>query len=62
MQDETKPEQPDERTEWQIEEDEEAERLNRMAEAARKMGIVIPTGCGGEAPELNPDGSLKTNH
>lgn len=41
--------------EWQAE---ESQRLNAMAEAARKLGIVVPTGCG-EPPPLNPDGSMK---
>ena len=49
-----KPETPDEYTQWQAE---ESARHNAMADAARKMGFVIPTGCG-HPPQLNPDGSL----
>lgn len=40
---------------WQAE---ELQRFNSLAEMARKMGIVLPTG-GGKPPPLNPDGSLK---
>lgn len=39
---------------WQAE---ESERLNALAATARKLGIIIPTGCG-QPPALNPDGSL----
>lgn len=41
--------------EWQAE---ESQRLNAMADAARELGIVVPTGCG-EPPPLNPDGSMQ---
>lgn len=43
----------DEKEYW----DEEAERINALAETARRNGVTVPTP---EPPALNPDGSLVT--
>ena len=45
----------DEMAEWY---EEDAQRMNKMCEAAREQGSVIKT-INGKPVELNPDGSMK---